>query len=327
MPSSVIRESYFTRFFHVAIIFGALYGCRQTVRFWPLIPYSILIGHSLSCLAFFSHDLSHNSILKRSWLRTFLETLFWGLNFIPATLWDEVHNHTHHWNANTLRDPDRRYTVQQRDLPRTLYTILLYPSEDTPRWNPLVFIQFLGWIFRNIITALSGSRLGMLPAAPNYTLRQRLRIALEFALIISLQSGIFAFVGLDLVKYLFGGLIPLLIASVIVMSYVFTNHFLNPLEDETEPVASSTSVIVPRIFDWLHCNFSYHTEHHLFPAMNSRHYPLVSKALQENFPNQYNRIPIGEAWRRLWQSQPFAELPSRSATTANTPTAKAENKT
>jgi fatty acid desaturase len=89
------------------------------------------------------------------------------------------------------------------------------------------------------------------------------------------------------------------------MLYVFTNHFLNPLCEHSDPLVGSTSVIVPRWMDWLHDNFSYHTEHHVFPGMNPRYYPEVSRLLQKHFPDRYNRVPFGEAWRRIWQQEEF----------------------
>ena len=69
------------------------------------------------------------------------------------------------------------------------------------------------------------------------------------------------------------------------MMYVFTNHFLNPI-DETDPLTATTSVIVPRWLDLLHCHFSFHTEHHLLPRMNSRYYPHLSNLLSTLYPDK-----------------------------------------
>jgi fatty acid desaturase len=57
------------------------------------------------------------------------------------------------------------------------------------------------------------------------------------------------------------------------------------------------------VFDWLHSNFSYHTEHHLFPNVSADFYPLVSKLLLEHYPTRYHRIPLAEAWRLLWKGE------------------------
>ena len=82
-------------------------------------------------------------------------------------------------------------------------------------------------------------------------------------------------------KWLFAYVIPLLIANFIVMAYIATNHRLNPIVPVNDPLANCLSVTVPRWIDVLHFNFSYHTEHHLFPAMSSKYYPLVKRKLKK----------------------------------------------
>ncbi|MEB3219939.1 MAG: fatty acid desaturase, partial [Nostocales cyanobacterium 94392] len=47
---------------------------------------------------------------------------------------------------------------------------------------------------------------------------------------------------------------------------------------------------------------SYHTEHHVFPTINSDYYPLVQQLLIEKFPEKLNLIPIQEAWRLMLQT-------------------------
>ena len=91
------------------------------------------------------------------------------------------------------------------------------------------------------------------------------------------------------------------------MVYIFTNHSKNPLCESNDPLASSTSVAVPHVFDKLHQNFSFHTEHHLFPGMSSEHYPLVSELLKKEFPERYHRRAIGEVWHQLWRNPMFAD--------------------
>jgi hypothetical protein len=35
----------------------------------------------------------------------------------------------------------------------------------------------------------------------------------------------------------------------------------------------------------------------------------VSRLLQQHFPDRYNRIPFGEAWRRIWAHDEFISEP------------------
>lgn len=58
-------------------------------------------------------------------------------------------------------------------------------------------------------------------------------------------------------------------------------------------------------------SFSYHSEHHVFPAMPPRFYPQVSHLLQTHFPDRYQRLPFAEAWRRLWLKDEFIVEPQR----------------
>jgi fatty acid desaturase len=269
----------------------------------------VFAGHSTACLALLAHELSHNAILKRSSLRRMLEVFLWGLNFIPATLWDEVHNRTHHVETNTPRDPDRRWLAEEAGPMQAAYTKVLYPNGTAgkSRRNPLVFVQFLGYISRNILAALSGSDWGTLPATPSYTRRERWRIAGEMIVILMIQTALFWLVGWDVLRYLCVGPLPLLAASAVVMTYVFTNHFLNPIHDHSDPIRGSTSVIVPKCVDWVHLNFSYHTEHHIFPGMSSTHYPALSRAINDLYPEIYNRVSLGTAWRQLWRSDAYGK--------------------
>jgi fatty acid desaturase len=117
---------------------------------------------------------------------------------------------------------------------------------------------------------------------------------LELAVIVAFQVALGLFLG-SWWRYVLAVPVPLLVASSVAMIYIFTNHFLNPLCEKADPLVGATSVSVPKFFDWLHDNNSYHTEHHLFPSMNPRFYPMVSALLTEHFPDRYNRLAIGEA--------------------------------
>jgi fatty acid desaturase len=283
-------------------IMGVFIVTIRDINEWPFyLCSSLVIGHSLACLAFFSHELSHNSILPRGIPRTFIATIFWAMNLIPTTLWEEVHNQTHHHHTNTVRDPDRRFMPAEKNLGTILYSRTLYPSSETLRWNPLVLVQFIGYIVRNILTAMSGGRWGMLPACPSYTRIQRIRIVLEVTLIVAIQALLLALVKGNISKYVAIGPGAVAVSSAVVMTYVFTNHFLDPIQEESDPLRGTTSVIVPTWMDLLHCHFSFHVEHHLFPAMDSRYSPELSRLLQLHFPDEYKRIPIGKAWEQLWE--------------------------
>jgi fatty acid desaturase len=102
--------------------------------------------------------------------------------------------------------------------------------------------------------------------------------------------------------FLFVFVMPLMIANVIVMAFIFTNHSLSPLADVNDPLSNSLSVTLPRWAEWLTMRFGYHVEHHLFPAMSSRHAPLVRERVLVRWPERYQSMPLGRALVMLHQS-------------------------
>ena len=241
-----------------------------------------MIGHSVACLGFFAHELSHNTIFKNPLIRYFFEIICWGLNLVPPTVWHRVHNHTHHIHANTTVDPDRQFLTSEACPTTAWYSRIFYPNNESSSLNFCVFFHFVPYILRNTIAVFypDQTRPTLVPAKPVYTRRERFTVTLELIAIMTLQWVIFDFVGGDFERFVFASPVAVLITSSIVMSYIFTNHFLNPLSDSSDPLTNTTSIVVYRIFDRLHLNFSYHTEHHLFPGMNSDYYPKVSQLLR-----------------------------------------------
>ncbi len=292
---------------HLVLVFSGYLLFRQTTSIWAWILSSLLIGHSLACLAFIAHDVSHNAVVRGKTSRWLLEILLWGLNLIPPTVWHRVHNQTHHLETNTVSDPDRAFLESEQTSVTRTYTRIFYPNRQASLQHPFVLVHFVAYIARNVIAALlpGGAKPSVVPYKPAFSLRQRIATVVEIGILGLLQYGIWLLVGADLWRFLCASLIPIFISSSVVMLYVFTNHFLNPLCEHSDPLVGSTSVIVPSWMDWLHDNFSYHTEHHVFPSVNPRYYPEVSRLLAEHFPQRYNRIHLREAWRRLWQQEEF----------------------
>ena len=79
--------------------------------------------HCLSCLGFLSHELSHNCIIKNASSKYVVEVISWGINLIPATRWDKVHNQTHHIHLNTRNDPDRQFFDLEKNTGTNFYNI------------------------------------------------------------------------------------------------------------------------------------------------------------------------------------------------------------
>lgn len=306
-PRHVIRI-----FAHLAVILCGYVVLRGTDQWWVAVLAALIIGHSQACLVFLAHGLTHNAILKNGRPKRALELVAWGLNVIPPTLWLRVHNQTHHVETNTLRDTDRTYRPSESTMATWLYTRLFFPNRQTPLHHPFVLFHFITYILRHLVAVLlpGATKPSIVTFKPNYTPELRRQIIVEVALIVAFQIALWYFLGGNWWRYVLAVPVPLLVASSVAMTYIFTNHFLNPLCERVDPLVVCTSVSVPRVFDWLHDYMSFHTEHHLFPGVNPRFYPLVSTLLLEHFPERYNRLTMAEAWRRLWLHDEFIGEPT-----------------
>jgi len=301
-----------TKLFWVALHLAIILTCYSLIRFKSSILlcllFAMIIGQSLVCIGFLAHELSHGAILRNRMLRYTLEVFLWGMSFIPATIWRRVHNQTHHIHANTPLDPDRPFLPSEESASTKLYSKLFYPQRSAIRINPLVAFHLSGYIIRNTVASFCSERKKprIVPACPCYSLAQRCATVGEIGFILLWQVIVFYLVGSSWQNWIWASVVSYVFASGLVMSYIFTNHFLNPISESHDPLAHTTSVVVPAWMDRLHQHFSLHTEHHLFPSINSDYYPAVAEALKKEFPERYNVLPMAEAWRRLWRQKYFS---------------------
>ncbi len=314
-PAAFVAAPYKLWFIaaHVAVTIGCYLGLRYSEQLWFQVLLSAVIGHELACLAFLAHELSHNAIIRNRWIKYPLEVVLWGIAFLPATLWIKLHNHNHHVNGNTASDPDRRFLSSELEprapWARRFYVRYFYPHHTTRPWNPFVWLHFGTYINRNLLAVFypGDKKPSFVVAKPTYTRAERYRIFAEMVIILAMQGLLMRLVDYRWDAYLWGMILSLFFASTFVMMYVWTNHALNPVYDDHDPLACSTSVIVPKVFDFLHSRFSWHIEHHVFPSMNSDYYPLVGKLLAEKFPDRYRRVPIVKVWRELFRLERYSE--------------------
>jgi fatty acid desaturase len=59
---------------------------------------------------------------------------------------------------------------------------------------------------------------------------------------------------------------------------------------------------LPRWIEWMTLQFGYHVEHHLFPAMSSRHARSVRTLLRRRWPERYQSMPLRSALVRLHET-------------------------
>ncbi|MBW4670841.1 MAG: fatty acid desaturase [Cyanomargarita calcarea GSE-NOS-MK-12-04C] len=278
----------------------------STYLLWLYLPLAVVMGNSVIVLLFSSHELMHGSAIRNSRLIYTFSFIGLAILWMSPTLWKAVHNREHHNKTNSLDDPDRNYLSSQPKTWGKWIQNLFVPSAEV---NPITFTVGMAtaWLvhnFRNLTSVLlfNSKSVNYVPAAFTISNKERRRIAGEYIVIFAIHFSILAYLEFNLLKIVFAYLIPIGIGYAGSMFYIYTNHMICQMTSVNDPLINSLSVRVPKIFDLLHLNFSYHTEHHIFPGMNSNYYPLVQELLKEYYPERMNLLDVKDAWHLLMRT-------------------------
>jgi len=258
---------------------------------WPLwIVIGLVIGVSYACLTFLAHETMHGAVVRGRVLRGLVGWLGF-LPFVLSTrLWVRWHNRVHHAHTGQpLSDPDCYPTLELYQRHRHVRFAVDHFSLGGGRWRGLLSL-LLGFSVQSAQVLIRGRAYGLSAR------EHRLALA-ETGLGVAFWVGIAALVGLWPFLFIFA--LPLLVSNVLVMSFILTNHSLNPLTEVNDPLINSLSVTTPRWIDRLTMGFGYHVEHHLFPAMSTRHAPPVRDLLIARWPERYQSMPLWRALLRL----------------------------
>lgn len=275
-----------------AALMGWVGTCELPV--WASLLVSLVLGQLLTCLAFAAHEAMHHSMFHS---RTLEHLLGWA-GFAPLLVtpgnWKAWHVQAHHGATNIhLRDPDilpRRTDWLTQRFPKLLHTTLpgsrLLPS--------FISLSFL-------FTAQSQAFLWHYSGLPEYQ-HVHLRRTRERVLTV-LLAGAWGAVGWALGPRgaLFALVLPWLLCNLTLMLYISTQHWMQPAHDDDDnPFVNTASVTTHPFLDWLHFNFSYHQEHHIFPAQSPKYAPLLRQHLRELNPRASTVYPHGRALRLLF---------------------------
>lgn len=276
---------------HLAVIALAIVAIALGWIPWFLFPLvSIVIGISFASLTFVAHEAVHGGIVRG---RTARQVVGW-IGFLPfmlsPRLWAAWHDRVHHANANLEHDPDMYPSLAEYQASGRIRFIVDSFSLGGRRWRGGLSL-ILGFTVQSAHQLVVARRAGFLKP------RAFALAILETALGVGVWVAVAALVGF--VPFLFVYVVPLLIANAIVMAFILTNHGLSPKVEINDPLVSGLSVTTPRWIELMTLQFGYHVEHHLFPAMSSRHARTIRTLLREHWPERYQSMPLRAALREL----------------------------
>lgn len=263
----------------VAVIAGgSVVLATVSLPWYVALAGSMSIGTLYASLFFFGHEVGHGAVVRSLRLRTavlYVTCLVYGLS---PHLWLIWHNHAHHGHTNMAEhDPDTFGTLQgfQR---RRFSQVLARFVPGSGHWLSAFYLPLFFTLQSHAVLWLYGV------GEPFRRLRRR-RAVLDSVLMILFWIGVSVWVGPW--GTLLVVVIPMVTVNAVMMSYVVTNHMLRSLADGPDSLATTMSVTTFRVIDLLLFNFSHHVEHHLFPSMSPRYYPLVRRSLYRHAPERY----------------------------------------
>lgn len=294
---------------HVALVFVWLFVISAYPTALAIVGLSVLIGISYACLFLFCHELTHGTIVRKQPYRYWAELFYWSFSGMPPTMWEKVHNYSHHKSMNNYDDPDRRTFKSEKNFWNTIYNAFIYPNK-TLRFSFTVGFAMIFYTSKHVAAVFfsSGSKPAIVTFRPNYTRKEQWKVFFEFLFVLFVQGIILWILGWKL--YLIVSLVSWFIYSAGLIIFIITQHLRNPnYKDTADPLLVTTSVIVPAWLDKLIDWHSYHVEHHVFPGINFDYYPEISKHIEREFPERYIRIPFWKAVNEAYSHEMFEDDP------------------
>ncbi len=222
-------------------------------------PLSVLSGVLSASLFFLGHECVHGSIVQRRWLQDLLASAAFIIFVLSPTFWRTWHNNVHHLLTNSPEDDPDNFDGLESYHQSRLVRLLVALTPGTGRRRTLLYFAVWFTVHVQVVQWYQSHR------CRGFTTLNRRRAAIEtfvmavFWLVLAWAIGIY---GTLLVIVL-----PMIVANAIIMSYIATNHLLLPLNAGSNPLDDSMSVITHPLLNRIHFNFSYHVEHHFFPAI------------------------------------------------------------
>jgi fatty acid desaturase len=239
---------------------------------------SLGVGCLYASLFFFGHEVGHGAVVRSRRVQhavLYVTCLVYGLS---PHLWMVWHNHAHHGHTNLPEhDPDTFGTLDEF-MQRRFSQVLARFAPGSGHWLSIFYLP-------TFFTLQSHGVLWVNSFRPPFRRFNRRRAILDSAVMAAFWIGVCVWAGPR--GTLFAVVIPMVTVNVVMMSYVVTNHMLRSLADGPDSLGTTMSVSTSKLCDLLFFNFSHHVEHHMFPSMSPRYYPLVRQSLLRRAPDRY----------------------------------------
>lgn len=294
LPASVFRPAT-TRVLwlpvQLLVIAASIYAITRAASWpWQLLA-SLPIGVAFSGLAFLGHETMHGAVVRNRLARSIVGTIGFLPFLLSPRLWMRWHGAVHHGNAqHHADDPDAYPTLENYRKSRLVRFMIDRFAPGGSRVTG-VFALIFGFSIQSGKLLLGAHKRGLLA-----TRREHVLALAGSAFAVAVWATLAAIVGFQ--AFLFAYLIPLMIGNAMVMAHILTNHGLSPQTEINDPLANSLTVTVPGWFRFITLGFGFHVEHHLFPAMSTRHSAHVQRELETRWPERYRAMPLHSA---LWQ--------------------------
>ena len=298
LPEDIFKRAPSRALFLVSFLSLNIFLIYCIVHFDPALYFKLLaafaIGQFNAGLAFVAHDTLHGQVFKNKFLQDLVGSIGFAPFLVSATYWRFWHNTLHHGNTQLIyKDPDAFPTISVYKRSKFMRVVFdLAPGSK----HPLSFFYFFYWFsFQSVL-----NQANMRFKNKMWDNMDHKRVTMEFAPLCILAAGYLYWVGLN--NFLWLVFIPVCVQNYVILSYILTNHNISPLTKINDPLENSLTVTTNPLFDFLHLNFGYHVEHHLFPRVSSRHTKTIHKVLKEMYPGKYKYMPKWKALKYLYQT-------------------------
>lgn len=287
------RALFFVTFLAVNLSLIAFVAVTNPAWYLKLLA-ALVIGQLNASLGFFAHETLHGSIFKNKFLQNLIGFIGLAPFLVSITYWRFWHNTLHHGNTQLIfKDPDAFPTMSVYKRSKFMrFVFNLSPGSKTP----LSYFYFFYWFSFQSVLNQSYMRF----KNKMWDKMDHKKVTREFVPLCILAACYLYWVGLE--NFLWLVLIPLCVQNYTILSYISTNHNLSPLTKVNDPLENSLTVTTNPIQDFIHLNFGYHVEHHLFPRVSCRHAKTIHKILKQNYSTKYKHMPKWKALVMLYQT-------------------------